>query len=223
MKNVIWTKKSLTLIMTGLLTASILACVSEEDADDLLDHDPYQRPPEARDIISDEQLKSFEDLGLPIYGGDSPPDISGTYLFGDWLVEHNTSEYWPGGSGGWCHDQYTYRPAGPANVYNTTLTSPNCDLTAQGLNHYISGTGRCFTLYNKNSASFNGCDYTSINILSACLNDNGDFASPMTVDLTSSMENTSTCESLVSRGLLKAAGEFSSQRFEDDIAKRISD
>lgn len=174
-----------------------------------LDEDLYERPDEAREIISGSQLKAFEEAGAKIYGGDSPPDISGTYYFGDYTILYTDSKNFPGPSiSYWCHNLITYSQGDPSYQYNHVSHSPNCEISNEGTAGFISGQDNCFTLYNLTERTREGCNITTIGIFSACLEDDGNLREPTWAESATKMNRSQACRSLTDPGLMPARGEL---------------
>ena len=207
-------RSTIVFVMIISLSLSVgLGCVVESD--------PYERPQEAEDIVSDEQLERFEtEADVPVYGGDSPPDIAGTYLFEDFEIIYNDSENWPS-SGNPCHNERTYERTDSDVRYETSSVSPNCDSSGEGISNYISGEGDCFTLYRESESQFEGCYRESIGIMSACLNANGDMENPIRGRIRTYVEDSSECDELVGEGRTTDEGEMNANKQVDELAPRI--
>lgn len=188
-------------VLSGLLMT--MACGGEDPNDE----DPYERPEEARAIISDAQLRQFEEAGMQINGGNTPPSIAGTYFFGDPTIEYNTSERWPANSN-WCHHNVTYSTTDNANLYATSFVSTNCDGSGEGSAAYISGQGNCFTLYTQSSGTFEGCYQEGIGVFSACVAANGDFINVKEGSLATLTDESAACATVINRGSVTANGEL---------------
>ena len=202
------------VVVISLSLSVGLGCVVESDS--------YERPDEAKDIVSDEQLERLEvEAGVPVYGGDSPPDIAGTYLFGDIEIIYNDSENWPNSGDNWCHSERTYERTDSDVRYERTSVSPNCNSTGEAVSNYISGEGDCFTLYNESKGQFEGCYSESIGIISACLNANGDMENPIGGGIKTHSEDSSECDEVIGDGRTTDEGEMNATKQEDELAPRI--
>lgn len=183
--------------------------------------EPYERPEEAEEIVSDEQLERFEnEAGVPVYGGDSPPDIAATYLFEDREVLYSDSDDWPNFEY-WCHSETTYEQTGTEFRYESSSESPNCDSSSEGNVNYISGDGDCFTLYTEHEGEFEGCYGESLSIRSACLNADGDMENPIGGTIATYNEDSSECAEVVGNGQIPAEGDMTATKQEDELAPRI--
>lgn len=207
-------RSTIVFVMIISLSLSVgLGCVVESD--------PYERPQEAEDIVSDEQLERLEtEADVPVYGGDSPPDIAGTYLFEDREVIYSDSDNWPDFDY-WCHNERTYERADSDVRYERSSVSPNCDSSGEGISNYISGEGDCFTLYRESESQFEGCYTESIGILSACLNANGDMENPIRGGITTHQEDSSECDEVVGDGRIPGEGDMTATKQVDELAPRI--
>ncbi|MFW5967911.1 MAG: hypothetical protein ACOCV2_10350 [Persicimonas sp.] len=179
----------------------------------------YERPDDTQDFIDDDDLEEFEDNGLSIHDGDSPPDIEATYFFGDFSVTYTDSATYPPSGGDPCHSEKTYTAVSD-DEYEESYTSPNCDSEGDGIAHYISGEESCFTLYRKGSSTFEGCEQETVGLLSACLNDDGDMEDPKSGKLRLSNEG-EDCDELVAQGSILGEGERAITEQDDGMAERI--
>jgi len=207
------TKLRMVLVVLGLIAS--FGCGDESE-------DPYERTSEAREIVSDAQLARFETLGVPIYGGSSPPDIAGTYYYGDAAVDYTDSKNYPAFTQ-WCHTLDTYKLGGSDFVYDHSYVGTNgCNTSGLGQASFISGTRDCFTLYSHNRGTFQGCYKESIKVISACLNSSGDFVAPVTASLVVEQAAGSACDGLTAAGNTLALGESSVTSLADGFARRVN-
>ena len=163
----------------------LLACSGDKNESTL-------RPPATESFISDDLLGKFESFGLPLYYGDSPTDVSGTYLFREPEIIYNNSEYWPDPNNSWCEFHFTFASQG-ADVYTLEAEGITCNAYSSGQEYYISGTDSCFTLYGKSTGSFEGCEVETIRLISACLSGSGDMDNPIMGRTNTYVENSSSC------------------------------
>ncbi len=210
----------MSLNTRGLFFSICIACLVllvgcvDESAEDI------DRPEGSKDVVSDAQLDEFLDIGAEVYGGSAPPDIAGTFFFGDVEVIYSSDPSWPGNVDVWCHEEVTYTASDVDDVYDATADSPNCDLEGAGTSSFISGEGDCFTLYNDSSATFEDCDIDSVSILSACFDSAGNMDDPQTANLITSLSG-DTCDALVSDGRIPELDAINLTRQENGLAERI--
>lgn len=182
------------------------------------DTEEYERPSEAREIISDDRLDEFTENGFTVHAGDSPPDLEGTYYFGDFEVLYSDSDIYPNFDN-YCHSIRTYTQVDGAE-YASTYESPNCEAEGEASGIYISGEDDCFTLYQESSGHRGNCETASESVLSACITSDGDLDDPHSGSYTTKMEG-SDCESFIEDGLMKAEGEMSISRRQSGVAERV--
>lgn len=199
-----YTQKVLWLL-GGLVALTTIGC---GDGDDDLYAERYERPEEARKIVSDKELKRLEDAGMEIYGGSNPPQIAATYHFGDDVeIRYKSREELWSSPAYWCDELITYTAADQPSKYTSSMTSNNCDLEGESEVHYISGEGSCFTLYSRGQSTFEGCTSERIGVLSACLADNGDLENPLSGGITVSASG-DTCEQIIAETRMPAPNDL---------------
>lgn len=182
---------------------------------------PCERPAESRDFITEAHLSRFEDAGVPIYCGNPAPDITGTFAFQDVEVVFTDSERWPPSGASWCHEEVTFEPTQTADVYTSTLVSPDCDTEGEASVIYASGVDGCFTLYQQGSNTFEGCYSESVSVESGCFNEDGDIVEPTRGILITAQDDSPECDHAVGRGGTLGAGERAVTRQLDGFADRV--
>lgn len=161
----------------------------------------YDRPVGSEAVVTDEKLNEIEDLGVSIYDGYSPPDISGSYAFdsAEWVRAPRSENV----GREVCDTQRTY-----TLQQDGTLTSEfvytGCmgDGMSDGI--FVSGEDDCYTTYSQGVQVFEGCERTSVSITSACVTAQG-LSGFQEAFFDVSQQGTS-CADLVDRGRLPPEG-----------------
>lgn len=178
---------------------------------------PDYLPDEAGDLLSDTELSSFEEAGVPIYRGANPPNIESVYL-GDSL-EVIYDDF---GSIGFTilptlltfrnQEGDSLRFATDTVGYDASSASPAS----------ISGSGRCFTVFTTASGHVNDCEYLSPTVISGCLdavivNINGieDFRWGIRTEWTDGP----SCGDLVPEGNLRVIKEMDDYVAQEDVVE----
>lgn len=122
--------------------------------------------------MSDEQLESLVDIGATVHPGTEPPTIAGTYDLADGTVEYaeneESLELDP------CTSIWTVESTDEPHVYTTSLENyGNCSGGSEGTASYISGSDDCFTLYSAGEGDRDGCEISSVAVISGCLTEDG--------------------------------------------------
>lgn len=188
---------------SACLALSLAAC----GGDGAADGDLYERPPGARDAISDRDLASLEEVGAVIHEGLNPPEIAGVYdLAGGTVVYHDHEEI---EGTEVCAEIWTVESTDRDDFYLTSSESyGNCSGSSAGVGSYISGRDGCFTLFSLTSGERDGCEYESMRIRSGCLTTGGiaDMGSAGLGGAWVSVQ-AGACEALINNGLMPAEGE----------------
>ena len=123
-------------------------------------------------IIPDDILEKFIELGIEINGGNNPPNVEGTYLISPLiLVKSNFSDsYYPGYK--FADMQLTF-----SRQDNTKLTVV-CDYIngtqiGSGLGSFITGNGNKFSVFTEVSGTFSGYPFKSVEIYSGEITSSG--------------------------------------------------
>jgi hypothetical protein len=170
--------------------------------------DEVERPDEAREIISDEDLQRLIEVGAVVYPGSDPPDVSGVFDVAQGVVAYHDREWIEGTEV--CKRIWTLESTDDPEMYvSSSEQYDNCSGSGEGQGTYISGSGNCFTLYSAGSGERDGCEYEDAGITSGCLTDDG--IEDVIIGLlsgpwTSVQEN--ACESLIEDGLHGDEGEI---------------
>jgi len=169
-----------TLSRLAPLTLALL-CVGCPETDDgftsgLGDDDTTEEPPEVPDEVLDfmsiEDFSRFEDAGMPLYFGDDPPDVEGTYLLDSLVVDYDDDgwegmpilTYW-----------MTFYEQTAAQQVSCDYVCPEGDDEGSGGDGYIAGDDDCFTVFINVTGNAYGCDYASPSVYSGCTRPEGIF------------------------------------------------
>lgn len=125
-------------------------------------------------FISAEQIATLQSLGLPVYEGDDPPDITGTYLCNDLvLYDSNIPEDSP-----YIGDSYADMEIKFYRQYSSGRVRVSYDQsgyeTGTGMRSFISGSGNNFTVFTEISGtSDSGIDFEDAMLFSGTISAGG--------------------------------------------------
>jgi len=144
------------LLILLLLTIFLVSCEKNPNYDD------DGIPNKVGEFLSKSEIKSLENIGVPIYRGEFAPTINGTYImdsleiFYDDLGQTLTVE----------DQEYTFEEqnndTGEIN-FSSTLGVTKVS--------YISGNTNCFTIYSSSTSTGADCDTEMPDIISGCIID----------------------------------------------------
>ena len=125
-----------------------------------------------RDLIPDDILVGIKDLGMPIYGGNTPPDITGTFLASPLiLVKSNFDDsYAPGQL--FLDVKLTFSDQNNKNLTLKVLDE-NGDATRTGTGGFIVGSGKKFTVFTGLDNVQSGHTYKTAALYSGTISDAG--------------------------------------------------
>ncbi|MCL2129282.1 MAG: hypothetical protein FWH35_02900 [Treponema sp.] len=164
MKN--WKKYFLVCLV--ILLIIFIACkpgANDDNNDDGLTK-------EIHNIIPDDILEAFKELGIEINGGKNPPNIEGTFLVSPLLlIESNFSDSL---SPGYRFDdnQITFSKQDNANL-TVVLDYINGPQIGSGLGSFITGSGNKFSVFTEISGTLYGSPYKSVEICSGEITSSG--------------------------------------------------
>lgn len=212
----------LSVIFTACLAISSGCVVESTDTNDNEngDADSFERPEEARTMISDEQLSELEEFGAVIYGGSTPPDVAGSYNRDKPYNFYHTDDRRLGGTNN-CTSIVTLEAGNESHMYTWSEVNTGCDGGNDGMGSYISGEDGCFTLYTETQGHFEDCEMEWVRILSGCIDESG-ILDPQFIFLPTSMEGDS-CQDRVDRAHLTGVGQVLIETQEDGIAARVEE
>ncbi|MGM0555445.1 MAG: hypothetical protein ACQEVA_03605 [Myxococcota bacterium] len=130
----------------------------------------YTRPDASRAIISDERLAEIAEMGVPIYDGMNPPDMSGKYVFdsSEWIDaprEENVGR-------SVCDSEVTYTLEDDGTLSAESVYTA-CSGSGSSSGTQLSGEGSCYTTYARSQETFEGCERSSVSVSSGCLTEAG--------------------------------------------------
>jgi hypothetical protein len=198
--------------LRGLAGASLWALLACEGAAGV----PLVRPPGSQAIVSDAELGRIRDLGMPLHGGDQPPDISGTYALDSGRYVAATDPSQLGQATCRARTTYSARPDGTLDLDYAYLDCPGAG-TTHGV--FISGRGACFSLYARNQQDFEACALTFVTVTSACVSDAGlvDFQYAFLAQA----QTGATCAGLVTAGRVPQPGSIAVISETDGLLARV--
>ncbi len=107
--------------------------LNNTDCDDYVNDIPYQ----VNNIINQDIISDFENLGLTIHKGFSPPDITGNYYFDDLTNMENGNKY----------KDYSYQFFNQMKDFSIELKYASNTSDAIGKGAFISGDETTFSVY----------------------------------------------------------------------------
>jgi hypothetical protein len=171
----------LWLVVLLALTVMAIGAVScddddddDDDNDDTAGDDDDGRiddvPDDVNDFLDSSDIEKLKAAGMPIYTGDNPPNIEGSYLLNTLTIIYDEI-----GLEGMTVAQYTvtYFDQTENGGVKQNYEAPDVGDTANGLGAFISGDGDCFTVFVDTTGMVSGCDYKLPAIHSACLTGSG--------------------------------------------------
>jgi hypothetical protein len=176
------------------------------------------RPEQSRSVVSDQDLARIEARGVPIYGGLTPPDASGTYLHDSIaaLDTINQGEV----SSRFCDMRVSLVLDGKQTVRRTvTFTGSNCGEPEETAGIFISGSGDCFTLYGKSENAMDGCAVSTVSVTSACVRAGGLFE--FREGFSDTAHQGAGCPSMVDNGRLMPLGGVVVFQEADGLVARV--
>jgi len=157
----------------GLFAALLLAAGCPESDDGFTtgmgDADTTEEPPEVPDEVYEfldvEDLMRLDDAGMPLYYGDDPPNIEGTFLLDSLLIVYDDSgweglpilTYW-----------ITFADQAEDQRLTCSYECPEAGDVGFGTDGYISGQEDCFSVFIDVSGQTGGCEYRSLSAYSGC-------------------------------------------------------
>ncbi len=142
------------LLVLLLLTILLVSCEKNPNYDD------DGIPNKVSEFLSKSEIKSLENIGVPIYRGEFAPTINGTYImdsleiFYDELGQEIELE----------EQEYSFE-----NQNNDTGDIDLSSTLGETKKSYISGNTNCFTIYSNSTATTVDCDTARPDIISGCI------------------------------------------------------
>lgn len=162
-------KQIIFCVLTSILLVSVSGCGSDDDdnkpADDLSE--------DITNLVPAALLTEMKSQGMPIHGGLTPPDLTGTFRASPLELKSSNIEDDP------------YQPGHIFTDYVITFfDQDNEDLTVkvnyentpesgEGIGSFISGTGDKFSVFAEINASANGDDARMIQVTSGTMTNTG--------------------------------------------------
>ncbi|MGM0559056.1 MAG: hypothetical protein ACQEVA_21910 [Myxococcota bacterium] len=181
------------------------------------DGDRFDLPSAVEDVVDQNRLGQMNDLGLAVYDGFEPPDISGTYAWDDttWVEAPRAENI----DKPVCDGQITYdRNRTTSYAFDRQFTEDGCSGSGSGSGIPVSGEGSCFSFYLETTEDFSGCVSRQVQVTSGCLGSAGieGFETGWYV----AEYQSDACGDLVSSGQMPPQGEIVIQREGDRLAER---
>lgn len=127
-------------------------------------------PDDVNDFLDQEDIDKLEDAGMTIHTGDNPPNVEGTYDLNSLVITYDEI-----GMEGWPIDYYWIKYYDQTDDGEIKLDYEGAGGTdvGDGLGAFISGDGKCFTVYIDTKGNASGCDYEMPSLHSGCLETTG--------------------------------------------------
>jgi len=126
-----------------------------------------------RDLIPADILKGIKDLGMPIYGGNTPPDVTGTFLSSPHTLKASNFNdgYSPGNVFG--DSKITLSEQDNKNL-TLIVSESQGGVTGTGTGGFIVGSGKKFTIFvGIDEVSGSGHQYKSARLFSGTISEEG--------------------------------------------------
>ena len=140
------------------------------DDDDSADDDD-DIPAGVFDFMNQDDIDALKDGGMPIYTGDSPPDIEGAYFLNTLTIlfydADPSLEGMPLLNGTITY--YDQTGAGTIGADDSAIYSGNVTVS-QG---FIAGAGNCYTVFMESVGEQMGCAFTAVGAHSGCVTTGG--------------------------------------------------
>jgi hypothetical protein len=121
--------------------------------------------------ISNAQLRTLDDLGLPVNEGKTPPDIEGTYLCDSLeLYGTNIADDFPLGTG-FANMVITFYNQGYDGSVLVSYTQGS--ESGSGLGAFVSGSGSDFSVYAQITGTSSGIDFEDAMVFSGTMSAGG--------------------------------------------------
>ena len=207
------TTTSISTLLILALSATLIGCSDDDEV--------CERPDEARAIVSDSQIRQFEEAGVDFFCGNDAPDISGVFERGrnDGFVEYHDDERIVGERA--CGNTVTIEATDDPAIYSISYESSDCGSSSSAVDNYVSGQGDCFTVYSSSEGEFQGCETAGIGIFSGCLAEGG-IENPRWAGMATKREG-SSCQSLYEQKRTSLEGQVDVIATHDEWMPRIDD
>jgi len=151
----------LAILIVGL---AMTGCVKDEDMYNGLNSD-------IRNIIPEDIMKKFKELGITINGGNNPPNIEGSYLLSPLiLVKSNFADAAPGSQ----FKDYKLTCSEQNNADQTVVCAyASIAAIGSGLGAFITGDGNKFSIFVETNGTLNGQPFKSVDIFSGEITPSG--------------------------------------------------
>lgn len=193
-------------LLIPVASLALFGCGPDETGDnDGNNDDQYERPEEARAIISDAQLSDLVDFGATINAGSTPPQLAGVYdrANGDVVDADNEASL----SLDPCNSIWTVEETDAEDTFSTVAEQyGDCSGTIESPATYLAGSGDCFSLYVENETELDGCEVRWAQVISGCVDDAG-ISDYQEADLGLENDGSQACQDLIDGGNIPGEGQ----------------
>jgi len=168
-------KKFFVIMMVGV---AMIGCNKQEGEDSLNKLDKDGLTQDIRNIIPDDILKAFKDLGIEINGGNNPPNVEGTYLASPYILVRSNfrDSFTPGAK--FADFRLTFSRQNNSNLtivtdYVQRSQSGEIIEEGNGLGSFITGNGNKFTVFVEISGTHNGLPFKSVQLFTGEITSSG--------------------------------------------------
>lgn len=160
------------LLIFSLIAIVFVACQKDDDniRTDLLGVNGL--PKSVNAIVTQEIINTMKSLGITIYTGDNPPDISGTYLASPFILKGTIvpNDYEIGKV---FADYYATFSDQNNDSLSIALSYSSSSESGIGIGSYISGTNNNFTVFAKTNSTYNESSAEIIQVISGTITNTG--------------------------------------------------
>jgi hypothetical protein len=170
----------------------------------------------SRVILSDQEIAAFQAHGVPVHGGLTPPDVTGTYRH-DSVAALDVPKSVDLGTH-LCAMEESLASDGQTISRKITYTGSGCLGSSEDHGLSISGSNQCFSFYVRHQETSNECTASTIEVTSACMTKDG--LADYRTGYSTTAEGTG-CAGLVDKGQLIPAGGVVVIGESDGLAARM--
>ena len=158
--------KKLLYLIIGIITGMLcfVACEEADGGETGSTKDGLTK--DIHNIVSDDVLQKIKDLGVPIYGGDNPPNVEGTYLCSPTIWMRSNFSDFVNTSTKFGDVEFTFSKQNNSNhtIFLDYFQPPSEQ--GKGLGAFIVGEGNKFTVFVELKGTLQGLPITSVQVYS---------------------------------------------------------
>lgn len=151
--------KILRLLLVFILGMAVFYSCKKKADDELSE--------EIHNIVPDSILTKMESMGMPIFGGTTPPDFQNIYLASPYVLKKSTIS--SDVEGHTFSDYYVRFYDQDNDLLSVKLDYDNGPENGSGLGGYIAGTNNSFSAFVKVNSTYNGDQAEIIHVISGTI------------------------------------------------------